>query len=83
MFLLIGIWGSRTRRIRASYLLLLFTLIGSIFSIFAFLFLYQCLGSTNFIYLTGINMQNINVSLLFIFCFIGFAVKIPIVPLHL
>lgn len=83
MFLLIGIWGSRTRRIRASYLLLLYTLIGSIFSIFAFLFLYQCLGSTNFIYLTGINMKNINVNLLFIFCFIGFAVKIPIVPLHL
>lgn len=83
MFLLIGIWGSRTRRIRAAYLLLLYTLFGSIFSLFAFLFLYQCIGSTNFIFLTGLNIKNINVSLLFIFCFIGFSVKIPIVPLHL
>lgn len=83
MFLLIGIWGSRTRKIRAAYLLLLYTLFGSIFSLFAFLFLYQCIGSTNFIFLAGIDLNNINASLLFIFCFIGFSVKIPIVPLHL
>lgn len=81
MFLFIGIWGSRSRRFKAAILLLLYTLFGSIFILFALLILYQCHGSTNYIFLTGINIKNVD--LLFIFCFIGFAIKIPIVPLHL
>lgn len=83
MFLIIGLWGSRTRRIKAAYLLLLYTLIGSIFSIFAFIYLYICIGSTNYIYITGINLEIINQNLLFFLIFIGFSVKIPIIPLHL
>lgn len=31
MFLLIGIWGSRSRKITASYQLFIYTLIGSVF----------------------------------------------------
>ena len=83
MFFFIGLWGSRTRKIKAAYLLLIYTLIGSIFSLFAFIYLYYSVGSTNFIFLTGINLFIINQNILFIFCFLGFSVKIPIVPLHL
>lgn len=83
MFILIGIWGSRTRRIRAAYLLLMYTLFGSIFTLFAFLIIYHCVGSTNFIFLNGINLFFLNQNILFLCCFIGFSIKIPIVPLHL
>ncbi len=61
----------------------MYTLFGSLFTLFAFLYIYQCLGSTNFIFLTGTSFNSVNQNLLFFFCFIGFSVKIPIVPLHL
>ena len=83
MFLLIGVWGGRTRRIKAAYMLLMYTLIGSIFSLFLFIYLYLCIGSTNFVFLTGINLLAVNQKILFFFCFFGFSVKVPIVPLHL
>lgn len=83
MFLLIGLWGGRKRRIKAAYMLLMYTLVGSIFSLFTFLFIYYSTGSTNFVFLTGINLYIINQNILFFFCFFGFSVKIPIVPLHL
>lgn len=61
----------------------MYTLFGSIFSLFTFLYLYFSMGSTNFIFLTGVNLFIENQNLLFFFCFIGFSVKVPIVPLHL
>lgn len=83
MFILIGIWGSRTRRMKAAYLLLMYTLLGSLFTLLGFLYISQCFGSTNFIFLTGLQLNVMNQNLLFLLCFIGFSVKIPIVPLHL
>lgn len=83
MFMLIGLWGGRKRRIKAAYMLLMYTLFGSIFSLFTFLYLYFSVGSTNFVFLNGINFFLINQNILFFFCFFGFSVKIPIVPLHL
>jgi NADH-ubiquinone oxidoreductase chain 4 len=83
MYLLIGLWGSRTRRIKAAYLLLIYTLVGSILALFALIYIYYIIGSTNYLYLTGVNINIINQKILYIFCFLGFSVKIPIVPVHL
>ena len=40
MFLIIGVWGSRERKIRAAYQFFLYTLIGSLFMLLAILLIY-------------------------------------------
>ena len=40
MFLIIGVWGSRERKIRAAYQFFLYTLIGSVLMLLAILFIY-------------------------------------------
>ena len=40
MFLIIGIWGSRRRKIRASYLLFFYTLFGSVLMLIGIMSIY-------------------------------------------
>ena len=47
MFLIIGIWGSRSRKIKAAYYLFFYTLVGSILMLLAILFIYSEVGSTD------------------------------------
>ena len=47
MFILIGVWGSRSRRIRAAYYLFYYTLVGSIFMLIGTLYIYSELGTTS------------------------------------
>ena len=47
IFLIIGIWGPRRRRIRASFLLFFYTLFGSILMLFAILVINLQVGSFN------------------------------------
>lgn len=83
LFLFIGIWGSRERKIYAAYLLFFYTLFGSIFILFAFIFLFCNKGFSNFIYLIiPFFLENYHI-ILFFFIFGGFAVKVPIIGLHL
>lgn len=48
MFLLIGIWGSRERKIDAAYQFFLYTLFGSLFMLLSLFFLYSHFGGTDF-----------------------------------
>jgi NADH:ubiquinone oxidoreductase subunit 4 (subunit M) len=48
MFLLIGSWGARTRKIKAAYYFFLYTLFGSLFMLFGMIYLYQTAGSLNY-----------------------------------
>lgn len=83
LFIIVGIWGSRERKIFAAYQLFIFTLFGSIFALFAFLYLYFIYGSSNFIYYYySYNLIEYK-WIIFIFLFIGFSIKVPIVPLHI
>ena len=54
MFLVIGFWGSRQRKIRASYMFFLYTLFGSILMLLAIISIYLKVGSTNFLFLTNL-----------------------------
>ena len=83
MFLLIGIWGSRERKIYASYQLFLYTLLGSILLLFCFSSFYLNKGSIFFDFILYSLFFQYREFLLWIFLFIGFAVKIPIIPLHI
>jgi NADH:ubiquinone oxidoreductase subunit 4 (subunit M) len=80
---MVGIWGSRDRKIYASYLLFIYTLIGSIFALVAFLFCYSSVGTSNFLYFYNFLFSEVYQIILFLLIFFGFSVKIPMVPVHI
>jgi len=83
MFLVIGVWGSRQRKVRASYFLFLYTVLGSILMLIAILYIYVQVGSTNYEVLITFRFSFIEQVFLWIVFFISFATKIPMVPVHL
>jgi len=85
MFIIIGIWGSRERKIRAAYQLFIYTLFGSIFMLLAILLLYFEVGTTDYQVLLNSSAQwsEKRQILLWLAFFASFAVKVPMVPFHL
>jgi NADH-quinone oxidoreductase subunit M len=83
MYLIIGIWGG-PRRVYASFKFFLYTLLGSLLMLVAFIYLYFMSGKTfeiqAFQQLTGISLPVQIV--LFIGFFLSFAVKVPMWPVH-
>jgi len=59
MFLIIGIWGSRIRKIRAAFQFFLYTLVGSLLMLVALLFIYLEVGSTDMQILWHVNFTEI------------------------
>jgi len=57
MFLIIGFYGSRERKIRSAYLLFLYTLISSIIMFLAILYIYFKFGTTDYITLKTIKFD--------------------------
>ena len=83
MFIIIGVWGSRERKIRAAYQFFLYTLFGSVLLLLAILVLYFAAGSTDLgvLYLTPLSEGR--EILLWSAFFASFAVKVPMVPVHI
>ena len=48
LFLIVGIWGASQNKIRAAFLLFLYTLGGSLFMLLAIMVIYYNVGSTDF-----------------------------------
>lgn len=83
MFILIGIWGSRERKMNAAYYFFLYTLFGSFFLLFGMLYLYTIAESTEYEVLSRLVLsQNEQIGLWICF-FIPFAVKVPMFPFHI
>jgi len=57
MFILIGVWGARERKIKAAYYFFLYTLFGSLFMLFGMIYLYFITGSTNFFVLLNTDLD--------------------------
>jgi len=83
MFLIIGVWGSRERKIRAAYQFFLYTLIGSVVMLFAISSLYYEYQTTDLQVLLSHHISERRQILLWFAFFCSFAVKVPMVPLHL
>ena len=83
MFLLIGIWGSRNRKITASYQLFIYTLFGSIFVFITIFDILLNKGNLSFDFFLNSQFLEKRQFIIWILLFLGFSVKIPIVPLHL
>lgn len=83
MFLVIGIWGSRERKIKAGYYFFLYTLFGSVFMLLGIMVIYFEVGSTNLFVLMTTTFSPEKQLILFLSFFIAFASKIPMFPMHI
>ena len=83
MFVLIGIYGQREERVRASYYFFFFTFIGSFFLLIGIFKLYYYVGSTSFIFINKIRLPLDIQIIMIIGMILSFAVKIPMIPFHI
>nr|QYA17610.1 NADH dehydrogenase subunit 4 [Porphyra crispata] len=83
MFLIIGIWGSRERKIRAAYQFFIYTLAGSLLMLLAILVIYFQHGTTDIQMLWNVNFNIRTQILLWLAFFASLAVKIPMIPFHI
>src|SRR3990167_7159660 len=81
MYLIIGIWGS-SNRVYAAVKFFLYTFLGSVLMLASFLYMGYAAGTFNiesfYVLKLGMTAQ----TLIFIAFFFGFAIKIPMFPVH-
>lgn len=83
MFIIIGVWGSRERKIRAAYQFFLYTLFGSVLMLLAILLIYFQAGTTDLEILYTTSFSETRQLILWLAFFASFAVKVPMVPVHI
>jgi NADH-ubiquinone oxidoreductase chain 4 len=83
MFLVVGIWGGSPTRVRAAYLLFLYTLAGSLFMLLSIVVIYYNTGTTDFSMLSLSSFDPNTQKLLWLGFFLSFMVKSPVVPFHM
>ena len=81
MFLIIGIWGGE-RRVYATLKFFLYTFLGSVLMLVAFIYLYNKTGSFNFFSFMEVPLTLKEQQLIFIAFLLAFAVKVPMWPVH-
>lgn len=83
MFLILGLWGSRDRKIWAIYMLFFYTLCGSLLMLLGILYIYSCVGTFSLEYILLFSFSDVEQYFLWLAFFLSFASKIPIFPLHI
>jgi NADH-ubiquinone oxidoreductase chain 4 len=83
MFLIVGFYGSRGRKIRSAYMLFLYTLFSSLVMFLAILYIYFKFGSTDYLILKTICFDSFSEKLCWFAFFFSFAVKMPLIPFHI
>jgi proton-translocating NADH-quinone oxidoreductase chain M len=83
MFIIIGVWGSRQRKIKAAYQFFLYTLLGSVFMLLAILLILLQTGTTDLQILLNTEFSERRQIFIWIAFFASFAVKVPMVPVHI
>ena len=81
MFIIIGIWGG-PNRVYATIKFFLYTFLGSVFMLVAFLYLYAKAGSFEIAAMHEVGLTLQAQKFIFIAFFLAFAVKIPMWPVH-
>lgn len=83
MFLIIGVWGSRERKVLANYYFFLYTLFGSFLLLLAIIYVLDQIGTTDYTVLAVFSFSTLEQLILWFLMFISFSSKIPMLPLHL
>ena len=81
MFIIIGVWGG-PRRVYAAMKFFLYTFLGSVFMLVGLIYLYLKGGSWQIPDLVQLPLTATEQAWLFFAFFLGFAVKIPMFPVH-
>ncbi|MGE8491777.1 MULTISPECIES: NADH-quinone oxidoreductase subunit M [Comamonas] len=81
MYLIIGIWGG-PNRIYAAFKFFLYTLMGSLLTLIALLYLYTKAGSFEILAWHQLPLTMTEQTLIFFAFFAAFAVKVPMFPVH-
>ncbi len=83
MFLIVGIWGSRERKILAAYYFFLYTLLGSVVMLISILYILEQVGTTDYEVLLTFSFSELEQKFLWFSFFLSFASKVPMIPVHL
>lgn len=83
MYLVIGVGGSRERKIHAGYMFFFYTLCSSLLFLLGILYIYSIVGSLDYHYLFAYNFSKEDQLLLWLCFFLSFASKIPMYPFHI
>lgn len=83
LFFLIGVWGSRQRKLHAAFLIFFYTVCGSILLFYGILLIQETVKSTNYIILMNYNFEKDFEIYIWFFFFIAFAIKVPMFPFHI
>ncbi len=81
MYLIIGIWGG-PNRIYAAFKFFLYTLMGSLLTLVAVIYLYNQSGSFDILAWHKLSLNMTEQTLIFFAFFAAFAVKVPMFPFH-
>lgn len=83
MFVIIGVWGSRERKIHAAYQFFLYTLFGSVLMLLGIILIYFEVGTTDYQTLLNHTFSEERQILLWLAFFASFAIKVPMIPVHI
>ena len=83
MFLIIGVWGSRERKVLASYYFFIYTLLGSVLMLLSIMYIYYQVGTTDYEMVLAFKFSFIEQKFLWLSFFLAFAAKVPMMPVHL
>jgi NADH-quinone oxidoreductase subunit M len=82
MYIIIGVWGGHNR-IYAAFKFFLYTLLGSLLTLIAMLYLYNATNTFDILAWHNARLDIVEQILLFFAFFMAFAVKVPMVPFHI
>jgi NADH-ubiquinone oxidoreductase chain 4 len=83
LFLMIGIWSHSQHKVRASFMLFLYTLFGSLFMLLSFIAIYMSIGSTDYQLIATSCIKPEVQNILWLGIFLALAIKTPLVPFHI
>jgi NADH-quinone oxidoreductase subunit M len=83
MFILIGVWGSREKKVRANILFFFYTFLGSLLMLIALTYIRGSCGSFAFDYIGSYEFSALEEKYLWLAFFFGFSSKIPMFPFHI
>ena len=83
MFIIVGVWGARQRKIHAAYQFFFYTLLGSILMLLGIVVIYFHLGTTDIQILLNSYFTPYRQLFLWLAFFASFSVKVPMLPVHI
>lgn len=83
MFLIIGIWGSRQRKVLAGYYFFIYTLFGSLAMFLGVIYIVDQSGTTIYYLILVFSFLKFEQKFLWFSFFLSFSAKVPMIPVHL